>query len=124
MDLSNSLQALATRVLGKVDDGILKITVRRGSILNDALQNIARSQGRLLKPISVRFIGEPAVDDGGPSRELASELMKELSMSKFVQGIKCYESMLLKYAGHQVFVEQIVVIPSETVSKDIGDSNQ
>lgn len=48
--------------LYEMSPGDYKLTVRRRHVFRDAL--IAFQTG--LKPISVTFIGEPAVDEGGP----------------------------------------------------------
>ena len=84
--LMEALKASAKDELGDPEEGRLRIIVRRASALKDALQNIARAQKRLCKPLSVRFIGESAIDDGGPTRELASEVMKQFTRSTYVQG--------------------------------------
>ena len=51
-----------------------RITVRRGHIMDDALVAI-RSGFDEKKHIRVRFLGEPAVDEGGPGREFFMLLM-------------------------------------------------
>ena len=62
--------------------------MRRAFVIKDSLANIARAQSRLTAPLSVRFFAESAVDDGGPTRELASLLIKDLAESGFLQGNK------------------------------------
>lgn len=51
------------------EDGLKahRITVRRGHILDDTLAAL-RSGFNEKKHIRVRFLGEPAVDEGGPRR--------------------------------------------------------
>ena len=39
-----------------------------------------------MNPISVTFIGEPAVDAGGPSREFLRLLMQDMCKSSFFEG--------------------------------------
>lgn len=48
----------------------LRLKVRRDAIWEDTLLKLSRLQpGELNKQVQVQFIGEPAVDQGGPSRE-------------------------------------------------------
>lgn len=82
-----ALKSFAKEVLGNRVDGSMRMVIRRQTALNDALQNVARAQNRLLQPISVRFIGESAVDEGGPSRELSSEIVVQIKHSSCVEGI-------------------------------------
>ncbi|XP_063436759.1 uncharacterized protein LOC134718196 [Mytilus trossulus] len=85
--LQMALKSFAKEVLGNRVDGSMRMVIRRQTALDDALQNVARAQNRLLQPISVRFIGESAVDEGGPSRELSSEIVVQIKHSSCVEGI-------------------------------------
>ncbi|CAG2222608.1 unnamed protein product [Mytilus edulis] len=91
--LQMALKSFAKEVLGNRVDGSMRMVIRRQTALNDALQNVARAQNRLLQPISVRFIGESAVDEGGPSRELSSEIVVQIKHSS------CVEAILLLQGG-------------------------
>lgn len=55
------------------------IRVRRGHLLEDALDEVARQRPRdLFKPLRVHFIGEDGVDAGGVKKEFFQLLMAEL----------------------------------------------
>lgn len=55
------------------------IRVRRGHLLEDALDEVARQRPRdLFKPLRVHFIGEDGVDAGGVKKEFFQLLMTEL----------------------------------------------
>jgi hypothetical protein len=52
------------------DDGHIKIVVRRHSLLNDSLEAVmSLSRDDMRKKWRVEFLGEPAIDAGGPTRE-------------------------------------------------------
>ena len=46
-----------------------RVKVRRQHVWEDTLVKLQREEGALMNQIKVQFIGEPAVDQGGPSRE-------------------------------------------------------
>ena len=46
-----------------------RMKVRRQHVWKDTLVKHQREEGALMSQIKVQFIGEPAVDQGGPSRE-------------------------------------------------------
>lgn len=55
------------------------LRVRRGHLLEDALDEVARQRPRdLFKPLRVHFIGEDGVDGGGVKKEFFQLLMTEL----------------------------------------------
>ncbi len=64
------LQIHKVQILGDYDDDRhrTRITVRRKHILQDTLHRL-RNGADLSKPLRIVFIGESAVDDGGPLRE-------------------------------------------------------
>ena len=62
------------------DFNVHRITVRRGHILDDTLVAL-RSSFDEKKHIRVRFLGEPAVDEGGPRREFFMLLMGAIANS-------------------------------------------
>ena len=47
-----------------------RVNARRTNVVDDAMNQCRRSSFNLEQPFSVRFLGEPAVDVGGPKREL------------------------------------------------------
>lgn len=59
-------------------EAVEKITIRRSHIWGDTLRAWRRELD-LRKPIKVTFLGEPAVDEGGPRREFLRLLMKAVS---------------------------------------------
>ena len=81
---------MAQQILSEKDDGMLRIVVRRKTAFTDAIENISRSQSKLLQRLSVRFIGEQAVDDGGVTRELSSEIVAQVVNSNYLDGIYYY----------------------------------
>ena len=66
--------------------GFLRIKVRRQAVWEDTQFKFSRIQhDDVKKPIKVHFIGEPAVDSGGPSREFFS-LINASANSKLMSG--------------------------------------
>lgn len=55
-----------------------RITVRRNEIWKDAIQSLKRSFNES-KHLRFTFLGEPAVDDGGPKREFFMLFMNSLN---------------------------------------------
>lgn len=49
--------------------GNFRMKVRRQTVWEDSLIKLGKAKEDVCKPIMVQFIGEPAVDHGGPSRE-------------------------------------------------------
>jgi hypothetical protein len=43
----------------------LNIEVRRGQLIEDSLNNLIRENVNFRKPLKVKFVNEPAVDEGG-----------------------------------------------------------
>ena len=62
------------------DFNVHRITVRRGHILDDTLVALCSNFDEK-KHIRVRFLGEPAVDEGGPRREFFMLLMGAIANS-------------------------------------------
>ena len=54
---------------GDTEEVYNNIHVRRNHIWNDALRSLAKASFNPLMPVRVTFIGEPAIDEGGPRRE-------------------------------------------------------
>ncbi|KAL5470935.1 hypothetical protein EMCRGX_G028994 [Ephydatia muelleri] len=64
-------------------DKVTNIEVRRGSVFANALRAARRPTFCVSGALKVEFIGEPAVDAGGPKREFFSILAKEMSQIIF-----------------------------------------
>ena len=62
-------------------DAIQRINVRRSHLLDDSLAAFSRPTFDPSVKLKVRFIGEPAVDEGGPMREYFRLFTQSLSMS-------------------------------------------
>ena len=71
------LKSHKSEVLSKDDSLRYRITVRRGHIFDDA--NRAFKMLDEEKHLRITFLGEPAVDDGGPRREFFMLLMGAIS---------------------------------------------
>ena len=89
-----------------------KIIVRRRHIFHDAL--IAFKANRDWKrPLSITFLGEPAVDIGGPCREFLRLLIEDVCKSSFFEGtdesrvpvhnVVALEQQTYKYIGKHYF---------------------
>ena len=50
-------------------DVFLTINIRRKNLIEDALNELSRTEIKLQNPIKVRFIGEQGVDEGGVRKE-------------------------------------------------------
>ena len=59
-----------------------RITVRRQHVLEDTM----RAMDSEAKYLNVRFLGEPAIDEGGPTREFLRILMKSIDTSGYMDG--------------------------------------
>ena len=49
--------------------------VRRQQLLNDTVLQMRRANGRLKRPLKVKFIGEEGVDEGGITKEFFQVLL-------------------------------------------------
>ena len=66
------------RVITSIDvEDMQRIHVRRKCLFSDAVRAFSRLSFNVSKMLKVTFLGEEAVDDGGPRREFFSFLMKE-----------------------------------------------
>ena len=86
--------------VGKFDpESPLRIKIRRSHVWQDTLFKLKRcSENDINKLIKVQFIGEPAVDEGGPRNEYFSLLHREMaSSSLFVgePGSKCFNHNII-----------------------------
>jgi len=81
--LNDILQMHVTSVLSpNMDDderpNIQCLNVWRTDLVSDAIAQFERPSFDVSKPIRVRFIGEPAVDTGGPRREFFRLFLQDL----------------------------------------------
>ena len=63
----------------KDDEDFQRLTVRRAYLFADALRGFSKPTFNASKPLKVSFIGEHAVDAGGPRRELFRHLIPEIA---------------------------------------------
>ena len=67
------------RVIQSVDDEVIqRIHIRRSRLFSNALRQFSRGSSDVSKMLQVRFVGEEAVDEGGPHREFFHLLMTEI----------------------------------------------
>lgn len=79
---------LSREVIKPRGDHKFRLTVRRENALIDALEMMElATSDQLSLPLSVTFHGEAAVDDGGPSRELASLMGKQIGNTYLMEGM-------------------------------------
>lgn len=75
-EMERILQQHFSRVVTK--EAVQRINVRRSYLLQDATRQFSRPSFDVSKLLKVCFIGESAVDDGGPRREFFRLLLHEL----------------------------------------------
>ena len=73
-------------IASKDDEDVQSVRVRRSNILLDSLHQFSRKSFNVSKMIKVNFIGEEAVDMGGPRREFFHLLMQEIFQSNYFAG--------------------------------------
>lgn len=82
------LKDLASTLLDHSSRDKLHLTVRRRYALADGIDMLEIvPPADLFLPLAVSFIGEAAVDDGGPTREFASLLVQQCSTSPLMDGV-------------------------------------
>jgi hypothetical protein len=86
-EIKGKLQEHRDVVLSIHADDIQRINVRRSHLLQDAIAAFSRYTFDCTKSLKVRFIGEPAVDDGGPLREFFRLFVLSLSTSSLFQTV-------------------------------------
>ena len=72
------MKDLVTELAKNVEPVKIRISVRRKSVFKDYLETAKKPWFNYRRMLKVTFIGEPAVDDGGPHREFFSGLDKSL----------------------------------------------
>lgn len=80
LEIQGILREHCNAVLHK-GDATQRINVRRAHLLNDSLAAFSRPTFDPSSKLKVRFIGEPAVDEGGPMREYFRLLTQSLTMA-------------------------------------------
>lgn len=72
------LKQHAENVVSAGDEPYQRINIRRTNLFDDTLAQCHKASFSFEKPFSVRFIGEAAVDTGGPRRELFRLFLEEM----------------------------------------------
>ncbi len=62
------------------------INVCRERVLDGAIRGFSRTSFDPCKPLSVKFVGEDAIDEGGPSREFFRLAVREIQEMPIFQG--------------------------------------
>ena len=87
---SEDLQKLCTRKADKwVEESYIRLKVRRNFVWQDVKLKCGRLEEKQLSEnsfLKVEFVGEPAVDEGGPKRELFCLLHKEVYSTSLFKG--------------------------------------
>ena len=85
--LEQSIKKYAAKILVPSGDNRFVLTVRRRHALTDGLELMEfATPEQLFSPLNVLFIGESAVDDGGPGREFASLMVMQCPDSHLMEG--------------------------------------
>ena len=77
------LKTHASEVLSDDEEDVFRLRVRRRHIMEDSLQFFKRGIP-VYKHLCVTFLGEPAVDAGGPLREFFRLLLGEISSNSML----------------------------------------
>lgn len=78
--IKHILQQHQRRVMTSEDDeDVQRIHVRRSHIYDDSVRQFVKDSFNVSKFLKVKFIGESAVDDGGPRREYFQLLTKSIA---------------------------------------------
>ena len=93
-ELKTKLDALKTMVL-KPDD-YMRWKLRRSSVWEDTMFKLNQIETDLHKTFKVQFIGEPAVHQGGPSREFFSLLYAAKKQKILSHGVFRHDVSLLQ----------------------------
>ena len=76
--LQHALQLHVRRVLIHDEDRCQRINVRRSDVFHDELGAFGRPSFDASICLKVRFVGEPAVDQGGPRHEFFRLFLSEM----------------------------------------------
>lgn len=102
-DIKSVLENHRCKFLSKDSTDVFRITVRRSNIWEDALRAVKRSFDER-KHIRITFLGESAIDDGGPRREFFMLLMNS---------IKENNSLLEGHSTHRVLRHNTTALQDE-----------
>ena len=80
------MQHQARVISSNNDEDVQCVRIRRSNVLSDSLRQFSRRSFDISKMIKVNFIGEEAVDLGGPRREFFHLLMQEIFQSQYFTG--------------------------------------
>ena len=94
------------RVITSEDnEDVQRLHIRRSHVFLDALRQFSKRSFDVSKMLQVRFVGEQAVDEGGPRREFFYLLTHEIFKSSFLLG---FLIMLFQYT----MSEQWLILPT------------
>lgn len=79
-------QHWARVITSEDNEDLQRLHVRRSHVFSDALRQFSKRSFDVSKMLQVRFIGEQAVDEGGPRREFFHLLMQEVFKSPLFTG--------------------------------------
>ena len=78
--LSRMHSKISSKELVVKSDAVQRIIVRRSNLWEDSLKQFIKGLS-YNKTIKVTFVGEPAVDSGGPRREYFTLLIRAIAMN-------------------------------------------
>ena len=78
-DIFQKMKNRIAELAEKVEPVKIRINVRRKLVFKDYLDVAKKSWFNSARMLKVTFVGEPAIDDGGPRREFFSGLYKLLA---------------------------------------------
>jgi len=85
--IKHVIQQHQARVIKSKDDDVQPIRIQRSHVFSDALRQFSKKSFDMEKMLRVQFIGQEAVDAGGPRRELFHLLTHEIfTTSKLFYG--------------------------------------
>ena len=85
-NFGTNLQLFASKLIRCDSEAEFRMTIRRNHALSDALETMELvSAKELFNPLNVVFLGESAVDTGGPTREFLSLIVLQSESSHFME---------------------------------------
>ena len=85
--IKHVIQQHQARAIQSTDDeDVQRIHIRRSFVFSDALRQFSKRSFDVTKMLQVRFVGEEAVDTGGPRREFFHLLLHEIFTSSLFAG--------------------------------------
>jgi len=102
--IKHVIQQHQARAIQSTDyEDVQRIHIRRSSVFSDALRQFSKGSFDVTKMLQVRFVGEEAVDTGGPRREFFHLLLREIFTSSLFAG----------YPDHVVLNHNLEAVASE-----------